>query len=650
MRPFAGSERELNCLREPDSFLKALAALNPDQREAVTFEGPGPLLVLAGPGSGKTLVITRRVQYLLAEKGISPERILVLTFTRDAAASMQHRFQILCDHSDSVNFGTFHSIFYQILKASTPLNERQMLTDADKRRILLPILSKMFQQLSPYRRTNLCTDLIQAIGYYKNTGISSRASQFLPPEVQTSFERIYRAYEERRMEEGRLDFDDMLGDCRNMLQQNNSMRSYWQERFAHILIDEFQDINPAQYEVIKLLSKAPYNLFAVGDDDQSIYGFRGSDPGCMQSFAREYQARQVILGVNYRSGPEIVKNAQSVIGENQNRFRKNQISYLLLNASAGSGSTQNADGGSDLSKGGVRTLKFRDRREEYDFLSTLCSETCDTAFLFRTNKLMQLFALSLKRKGIPFEMRERLQNPYENEIVQDLMAYLRLSHGEQNTSLLYRIINKPSRYVSREAMAESGDLKGLLKYYRNRDGRVFERLEILEKQLASLGRLALFPGLHYVRKIMGYEEWLLDNCGEDESKREDALMRLNWLSEEAAEHPELEEWLRFQKDSSRTANEPKRDSHIHLMTVHASKGLEFERVIMPDCNDRIYPYGNLLSEQAVEEERRIFYVGMTRAKDSLLLTYVAGTAELPEKPSRFLGKLKSLDTKTLPPP
>ena len=623
-------------------MLTALAALNPDQREAVTFEGPGPLLVLAGPGSGKTLVITRRVQYLLEEKGIAPERILVLTFTRDAAVSMQQRFQILCDHSNTVNFGTFHSIFYQILKASTSLNDRQMLTDADKRRILIPILSNMLPQLSPYRRTNLCNDLIQAIGYYKNTGIISRTILFLPSEIQSTFEKIYRIYEERRMEEGRLDFDDMLGDCKNMLLGNTTLRSYWQDRFSHILIDEFQDINPAQYEVIKLLSKAPYNLFAVGDDDQAIYGFRGSDPGCMQSFAREYQARQVILGVNYRSRPEIVKAARRVIEENQNRFLKKQTSSILSNSSADYGSAQKTDSRFDFGSGGVKTLKFKDRREEYDYLVSLCCESGETAILFRTNKLMQLFALALKRRNIPFEMREKGRQPYENEIVQDIMAYLRLSHGEENPSLLYRIINKPSRYVSREAMAECSSLKEVREHYRNKDSRIFERLEILEKQLETLGHLALFPALHYVRKVIGYEEWLMKDCGEDESKKEEGLMRLNWLSEEAAEHHDLKEWLQFQRDCAKEMREEKRESHIHLMTVHASKGLEFGRVIMPDCNDRVYPYGNLLSEQIVEEERRIFYVGMTRAKESLILTYVAGTAELPEKPSRFLRKLQKV--------
>lgn len=596
--------------------------LNEEQREAVMFEGTGPLLVLAGPGSGKTFVITKRIQFLLEKMAVSPEKILVLTFTRDAALSMQQRFLSTNQDSKTVNFGTFHSIFYHIVKSSTPITDRQILTETDKRKILLPIMGNLLPSLPGYRRNNLCSELLQAIGYYKNTKTMEQAIRFLPSELQNCFMELYQAYEKKRREEGRMDFDDMLEDCRRMLSENASLRAYWQERFSHILIDEFQDINPAQYEVIRLLSAPPYNLFAVGDDDQSIYGFRGSDPGCMMRFAKEYQAKQIRLQVNYRSTPQIIQHAQKVIAENHNRFPKSQRSWRETGAEEK-----------------VVIQKFLGSQEQNDFILQQCSDGGDAAVLFRTNRLMQRFALEMRRRGIPYEMKEKTQNPYDHEVVQDVMAYLRLAAGEEDHALLCRILNRPSRFVSRELMADRRNLSELKEFCQAKDGCICDRLAILEKQLHSLRKLSPFTGVAFVRKIIGYEKWIEEACGNDPSKKEDFFQILQWLSEEATQYRSLEDWLTFQKENGKIMAKTSGEGGVRLMTVHAAKGLEFDKVIMPDCNERVYPYGNLASESAVEEERRIFYVGMTRAKRKLILTYVAGSREVPRQPSRFLRNL-----------
>lgn len=607
------------------SELKRISAsfeeLNEAQREAVMFEGPGPLLVLAGPGSGKTFVITRRIQYLLKARGVPPERILVLTFTKDAALSMQRRFQELQSDSKAVNFGTFHSVFYQILKKSSGIKDCQLLTDVDKQRLLSSVLKNYLQKTADFRRFSICSELIKTISYYKNTKSLEFSHSTLPSEIREHFEEIYGQYEKQRRDMGKLDFDDMLEDCRKMLEENEVMRQFWQSRFDYILIDEFQDINPAQYEVIRLLARPPYQIFAVGDDDQAIYGFRGSDPSCMQRFVKEYSAKQIALIVNYRSLPEIVKASHFVIQENKNRFSKDQNSFQ------------------SLEKGEVSVQKFISRKEEIESMVRQCKGQGECAILFRTNRLMQTFALELKRRKIPYEMRERQQNPYENGVALDLLAYLKLAKGQESTDLVMRILNKPVRYVSREVTATRKTIGELKEYYQTANTGVYEQLLRLEKDLAFLRRLSPFPGVQYIRKAMGYEAWLLDFYREDKIGREEAMLTLQWLSEDASNYHDLGEWLDFQKECGRGNFGAKEKAAFSLMTVHAAKGLEFDTVFMPDCNDRIYPYGNLLSDREVEEERRIFYVGMTRAKRRLYLFYVAGTKEYPEQPSRFLKKI-----------
>ncbi|MBP5669210.1 MAG: ATP-dependent helicase, partial [Lachnospiraceae bacterium] len=289
-----------------------LERLNPAQREAVTYVGPGPLLVLAGPGSGKTHVITRRVRYLTEVMGIAPEKILVLTFTKDAATSMKERYlkEISSENSKkfkTVNFGTIHSIFYHLLQDSVDLPEEHLLMDMEKKKLLMPILESFLPNANFMEINNFSMDMMSSISFYKNTGNRKEAERRLHPYLQERFDDVFCTYEKRRKSLGKLDFDDMLADCKRLLSENKMLRKYWQSRYEHILIDEFQDVNPAQYDVIKLLAAPPYNLFGVGDDDQSIYGFRGADPGVMQVFAKAYHAKQVTLNVNYRCNEEIVK-------------------------------------------------------------------------------------------------------------------------------------------------------------------------------------------------------------------------------------------------------------------------------------------------------------------------------------------------------
>ena len=636
--------------------------LNEAQRKAVTYGG-GPLLVLAGPGSGKTFTITKRILYLL-DQGIPPEQLLVITFTREAAMSMQRRFQEMSGSFLPVNFGTFHSIFYHILQKSNIIKNHKLLTNSEKKKILLSILREYSRNAEGSRGEDLGEDavaILSAISYYKNTLQLEKAAGKSPAEWQPVFSQLLDRYEKTVRARGRMDFDDMLCRCRDLLAGNADLLSSWQERFKYILIDEFQDINPVQYEVVKLLAGNHSSIFAVGDDDQAIYGFRGSEPECLRRFEKEYGASRLLLDINYRSHPRIVQASLAVIAENKDRFSK------AIHAFREDGIRQytNADNSviDSGQKAHVHLRPFADREEQYDYLirrlRTFLQEhkgkaRRECAVLFRTNSHMQGLAVRLKALGIPYVMGERMQSIYEHFIVKDIMAYLALASGQWDRETLLRIVNKPSRYISREAVGSCGhSLQALISYYESQESSaagkksVLEKLHGFEKQLKSIGRLSPQLAVAYIQKAVGYGTYLRDTAGNTERLAEWNEM-LEWLKADAARFSGVEKWQAAQaahtKDleqgkRSKTESTEKTDTGIRLMTVHGAKGLEFDTVIVAECNESVFPHGRLQTGAEIEEERRVFYVAMTRAKENLELLYLTGTKERPRLPSRFLNPL-----------
>ncbi len=423
---------------------------NEAQRAAITHR-EGACLVLAGPGSGKTFVITRRIEFLLRECGVPPERILVVTFTREAALSMQRRFQKQSGNQIyPVPFGTFHSIFYHILRESHSLNTYRLAAESQRREMALSVLNRLFSREGVGReQTPTAEDaalFLSAVGFCKNTGEREAAEGLLPREWRTGFWEGARGYEEEKKRRGLLDFDDMVCQCKELLRDDAKVRAHWQSRFSHILMDEFQDINPVQYETVKLLSGKSTRLFAVGDDDQAIYGFRGSSPACLRKFAEEFEARQIYLTVNYRSLGEIVEASRLMISENKERFSKN------LTAARERCGQETAP---------VRLSAFPGREEQYDYLvqalererSREDGENGSLAVLFRTNSYMQGFATLLERRGVPYHMKERVSSIYGHFVVRDVFAYLRLSEGPPERETLLRILNRPLRYLLTDRLA-----------------------------------------------------------------------------------------------------------------------------------------------------------------------------------------------------
>lgn len=682
-----------------------LESLNAAQRTAV-MHGAGPLLVLAGPGSGKTFTITQRILYLLLEQRVPPENILVITFTREAAQSMQNRFTEQSTQNYPVNFGTFHSIFFHILKESNLLPSKQLLQNHQKRRLILPILKK-YQSMEqnahnqgtdsnhisviPQAATDhimknqAVTDhimknpsitahtttanitktnsaahisspqedvdtILSAIGYYKNTEDMEAAMSKAPPAYQHFFRDIFKEYERERSSQGGIDFDDMVYLCREELVRNKALRAYWQSRFSHILIDEFQDINPMQYQVIKLLAGRECTIFAVGDDDQAIYGFRGSKPACLKQFKEEFHAREIFLDTNYRSREDIIRAATLLIEENRDRLPKPMQKAFQGKGNAGAR---------------VMLRAFTEQEDEKAYLLEQLKEAEhgrkqgeSHAVLFRTNARMQGFAIALQREGIAFHMKEKSDSIYEHFICKDIMCYLKLAQGQCSRAEFLQIINKPSRFISREAVPEGIiNMEDIRAYYRNRQDmpyyqNIIKAIDTLERQIQYLKKASPFLAVHYIRKAIGYEKYLGSIIGGNPEKKEGCEAVLQFLTGDAAEYEDIESWIGAQrayntalkqkgaeKEKTVDAVTGQEQPRLSIMTVHASKGLEFDRVWIPDCNEKVFPHGQMPNGSAGEEERRIFYVAVTRAKETLELLYLTGTKERPRVPSRFLNPL-----------
>ncbi len=618
-----------------------LQKLNGPQREAVTH-GEGPLLLLAGPGSGKTYTILNRIFFLLSQ-GIPPEKILVLTFTRKAAESLKRRFYRMSFASLPVWFGTFHAAFFQMLQQTAPYACSQMLPLSQRREWMVAVLQGMEREAGAEGlRESLLEDagsLLDAVGFYKNTLREKEAAQRAPARWRADFGQIRAAYQALVEADGRPDFDDILLRCRQLLLTDETFRSTWQQRFSHILVDEFQDVNPVQYEALKLLAGRPLNLFAVGDDDQSIYGFRGSEPACMMRFERECHARRLLLNVNYRSRPEIVNASLMVIGENRARFEKALRPYSKERGEVRL--TAYEDSGAQL-QGIVKRLK--------EFSKAGDQKTC--AVLFRTNRGMQRLAAGLFQEGIDFEMGERTMCLYEQFIAKDITAYLRLAAGEWERELLFRVINRPNRFVRREALWNAASPQKLLENCKQ-DPPACRAVTRFVRQLDSIGKLSPGLAVSYVLKGAGYGRYLEQLAGEDRERAKSWAEQAAWLKEDAGGYESLSKWLEAQEAYARALDRkqrPEADGRtgreaVRLMTVHGAKGLEFDHVLLPDCNEGVFPHGTLLSEQEIEEERRIFYVAMTRAKESLEMSFLSGKEGHSRPPSRFLAPLSGTDPK-----
>ena len=602
---------------------------NAAQMEAILHKD-GPAMVLAGPGSGKTFVIVQRLRCLIEEYQVDPSSVLVITFTKAAAIEMQQRFLKITDSSyPEVCFGTFHSVFYQIIRRSNPKDNISIVNEITKFKIIKDIVLEVADRrnLPKNQLSDILEDIkdiISEISRVKNTDIdilSYRGSN----SFSAIFSEIFLGYNNRLKEFGLIDFDDMIIRCFEELRKSQEMRKLWSEKFRYILIDEYQDINPMQQRVIELLCENN-NLFVVGDDDQSIYGFRGSDPSIMMQFKEKYadkNAKIINLNVNYRCGKDILDNALLLVEQNKKRLNKK----LSADVSNGKGHIY-ARRYANLDKQNKAIVSFLENNSE--LLGKI-------AFIFRTNQEAATLARVLKAAGFDTNLDNVTTAFYEAPAVKLCEDYLKFIYLGNRREDFLKIMNKPSGYISRQALTKDiVDEKELLDFYRgNADKR--KEITILFRNLKMIKGMRPQLAVRYLRKEVGIEKIYQDQT--------ECLDELSALSLKVYDNRELLKEIanhRLNSSDNKKASGNKKNCCIQLLTMHGSKGLEFDTVWIPDLNEGIIPSRSSVTLPQIEEERRMLYVGMTRAKKALILSYLTGDKENPRLPSRFLRPIRHL--------
>ena len=591
----------------------------------------GPCLVLAGPGSGKTLTIVNRVKYLIEKQKVRPEEILVVTFTRFAAAEMKSRLCLVMGKRDlPVTVGTFHGIYYGILKWAYRMNQENILSETEKYQILRGVINK--ERMEIFDEEDFIQDIAAEIGKVKNNRIP--LEEFVSEKCSAdAFRNIYRNYEQHRKELKKIDFDDMLVLCYELFRSRPDVLAQWQKKFRYVLIDEFQDINRIQYDVIRMLAQPENNLFVVGDDDQAIYGFRGADSELMLGFGKDFpNAKQILLGMNYRSTANIVQNSLKLIENNVERYSKK------LEA--------NREGGSCL-----HIQEVKDPVEEAEYVLEeiqKCKENGikeeEIAILFRVHTDARAVVEAMVERKIPFQMKEHLPNIYEHFIAKDIMAYFRLATGKRRRQDFLQVMNRPKRYLGRDSVSGSQvSFEDKRKFYCDKDWMI-DRIDQFEWDVKMLMKMAPYAAIQYIRKRIGYDDFLKEYAFTHQINRSDLNEVLAEIEEAAKAFSSVEEWFAHVEEYTETLKVKEKERNrprpgVRLMTIHASKGLEFKQVFLIAANEGRIPYQKAKTDKEIEEERRLFYVAMTRAKDFLKICYVKIKNGKEVTPSRFVDEL-----------
>lgn len=594
----------------------------------------GPAMVLAGPGSGKTTVITHRIKNLIEKAEVRPENILVVTFTKAAAISMQKRFSTLMNggKGQPVTFGTFHSVFYKILRKSRRYEATEILSERQKTDYIREIIGRY--GISSNDISELSQNIINDIGNIKGNMLN--AQEYEPSCCKKEdFIKVYNAYNLELKKDGKMDFDDILRDCYLLLCENHTILEQWRELYKYILIDEFQDINRIQMNIIELLASPLNNIFVVGDDDQSIYGFRGARPEIMIEFKDYYpEAELIVLNVNYRSTQSIINVAGRVIENNKTRLDK------CAHAN------NNKDFQPDI-------RKFRNQVEELKFVVSKIKEyekqgisLSEMAILVRNNSQIQEISSFLKNRKIEAESGKHRSNVYNGMIAKDILSYVRgalkFDGTYFNEDLIY-VLNKPQRYISRQVvLSVNMNISAVRRIYskNNIDSFLFH-IEMIRK-------LPPQAALSYIRKGAGYEEYLRLYAIENNIPMSGLLKQLEQLVQECSKFNTLEQWINSidsaqnsegQNFGKKSSGEGGTNNRINIMTMHGSKGLEFKAVFIVDANQGIIPTSKALRERDFEEERRLFYVAITRAIDYLNIYAVEERLGCPIEVSMFVEEM-----------
>ena len=581
-----------------------------NQKKAIEH-GAGPLMVLAGPGSGKTFVITHRIKYLIEGPGINPAHILVVTFSRAAAKEMKDRFEKLCKKSP-VTFGTFHSVFFNLLKTAYGFSSEQIASDELRYTLIKELIKR--NAIENEDINTLAGNLLNEIALVKQDNISIK-NYYSNSISSDTFKKIYIDYESELEARGKLDFEDMLSLTYELLSERSDILKAVQNRYRYILVDEFQDINFLQYNIIKLMAGEKQNITVVGDDDQSIYRFRGARPEIMLGFERDFRnVKKVFLDINFRSSTQIVNASTKLISFNSKRFPK-------------SFKAKNGDGAP------VSLIEFKNPflevnsiiKDIKDYIKS-GQDINNIAVLYRTNLSPRLLIERLMRNNIPFTIRDAIPNLFDHWVAKDIISYIKLAINMGDKSDLLRISNKPNRYISRDSLSSSrANIETLFDYYDDKSYMI-KRIVELREHLRTIKNLKPATALRYIRNVVGYDEYIEEYCDMNGVESDDCYSILGDLENSAAEYNNFNNWFVHMDEYKDELIEARKKSNendkgVRLMTFHSSKGLEFDIVYIIDVNDGSVPYKKAKGVDEIEEERRMFYVAMTRARKKLFICY-----------------------------
>jgi DNA helicase-2/ATP-dependent DNA helicase PcrA len=631
-----------------------LVGLNPAQRDAVETVA-GPVLVLAGPGSGKTRVLTHRAAYLVKEYGVPPWQIMAVTFTNKAAREMKERlYRLLGEQFRKLTIGTFHAICARILRQEAEtagISPQYVIYDSGDQ---LSLVRQAIRALDLDDKLFRPTAMLRYISYAKNELVTPAEMQAGTYREEVA-KRVYERYQALLAENGALDFDDLLMKSVQLFHQEPDVRAKYQRRYPFILVDEWQDTNMAQYELVKLLAGQRANLFVVGDEDQSIYRFRGADYRNVARFREDYpQAQVIMLERNYRSSQTILDVANAVIARNVHRHPKRLFTEKEPGPQVSVVEAYDEQEEGDMVVSEIQRLVARDEAQLGDF-----------AVMYRTNAQSRPLEDAFVRRGMPYKLVGATRF-YERREIKDVLAYLRLIHNPYDGVGLARIINVPPRaigqktvatlarwagemgvpvYAALQILAEAGDDEEKVQVPLGTRARraLLSFTAVIEELNRARQELNLLELLDRLLELTGYAAFVQDGTDEGQARWEN-IMELRTVARDYADLPVETALTTFLEEVALVSDVDNLDERVDaptLLTLHAAKGLEFEAVFIVGVEEGLFPHSRSMDDpEQMEEERRLCYVGVTRAKGRLYLfrTFrrtLYGESEVRE-PSRFL--------------
>ncbi len=599
------------------------------QEKAIAFN-KGPSIVLAGPGSGKTTVITHRVKNLIVKHNVNPAKILVVTFTKAAAENMRLRFKsLMAGRSLPVSFGTFHSIFFRILRTEKNYKPDSLLSDMEKINIIKEIIIRL--KIDVASKSEFTRSIIDDIGKAKGNLKDVRKFKSNACDNEMFF-KILDEYEREKTLSNKVDFEDMLKSCYELFKENPHILEKWQSVFEYVLVDEFQDINKLQFEIVKMISAPQNNIFVVGDDDQAIYGFRGSHPELMFEFEEYYKdSEEILLANNYRSTKSITDVANRLIVHNHERFNKNIVSV-----------------GDEGIAPDIRI--FKTQKEEIEATCRMAKEyikngvkPSEIAVLVRNNLFIPNIRSIFEGMDVNTYTKKKTDVLSHTEVYKDVLSYLKCAYlwnnGEcMDVESFISIINKPTRLISRDAILEYGANIEKLKEVYSHDRVVTRNLDDLDFHMKMISRLNPYGAVNYIVNVIGYEKHLMRTSNSNGKSLKKLKFELDRIQIESEKYKTIEEWIEKGK-TKETDKESIKTDGVNIITMHGSKGLEFKVVFILNVNQGIVPSSRAIRDRDFEEERRVFYVAMTRAEEYLHIFLIGENLGFPIEPSMFLNEI-----------